>query len=190
MRLRQWRSSRWRAKTDHMDERIAQCGCGRLKVRVQGEPLFVAACHCDFCQKHTGSAFRVSSFFGEDQIVEITGDPNVYNGLEIDGVGLDGSDEYGTAFHFCGTCGSTVYWITDLMPGSLWHLSGELRRSRFPATDHGDLDRAPPPLGRPDPGRRRIRTLPVVDAVMATRRRTPHGHARSDAMKERGLRSP
>ena len=39
--------------------------------------------HCDFCQKHTGSAFRVSSFFGEDQISENTGDPNVYKGLEI-----------------------------------------------------------------------------------------------------------
>ena len=68
-------------------ERIAQCGCGRVQVRVGGEPRFVGACHCDFCQKQTGSAFRVSSFFGDDQILEITGDPNVYNGLEIDGVG-------------------------------------------------------------------------------------------------------
>ena len=98
-------------------ERIAQCGCGRLKVRVRGEPQVVAACHCDFCQKHTGSAFRVSSFFADDQIVEIKGDPKAYNGLEIDGVGLDGSDQYGTTFHFCGTCGSTVYWTTDLMTG-------------------------------------------------------------------------
>jgi hypothetical protein len=56
----------------HDGERIAQCGCGRLKVRVGGEPLVVARCHCDFCQEHTGSAFRVSSFFGEDQILEIT----------------------------------------------------------------------------------------------------------------------
>jgi hypothetical protein len=100
-------------------ERVAQCGCGRLKVRVRGEPSVVAACHCDFCRKQSGSAFRVSSFFGEDQILEITGDSNVYNGLEIDGVGLDGNDEYGTAYHFCGTCGSTVYWVTNLIPGFL-----------------------------------------------------------------------
>jgi len=98
-------------------ERIAQCGCGRVQVRVGGEPRFVGACHCDFCQKQTGSAFRVSSFFADDQVLEIMGEPNVYNGLEIDGVGIDGSDEYGTAYHFCGTCGSTVYWITDLLPG-------------------------------------------------------------------------
>jgi hypothetical protein len=99
------------------DERIAECGCGRVKVCVRGAPQVVAVCHCDFCQKHTGSAFRVSSFFRDDQILEITGDAKVYNGLEIDGVGLDGSEEYGTAFHFCGTCGSTVYWVTDLLPG-------------------------------------------------------------------------
>ena len=113
-------------------ERIAQCGCGRLKVRVRGEPQFVAVCHCDFCQKHTGSAFRLSSFFGEDQIVEITDDPKVYNGLEIDGVGLDSSDEHGTAYHFCGTCGSTVYWITDLMPGFLGVSVGSFVDPGFP----------------------------------------------------------
>ena len=103
----------------HDDERVAECGCGRLKVRVRGEPQFVAVCHCDFCQKQTGSAFRLSSFFADDQIVEIAGDPVVFNGLEIDGVGLDGSDEFGTTYHFCGTCGSTVYWRTDLMTGFL-----------------------------------------------------------------------
>ena len=94
-----------------MDERIAQCGCGRLKVRVRGEPLGVLRCHCDFCQKQTGSAFRLSSFFRDDQVLEITGQPNVYNGLEIDGVGPGGSVDNGVAYHFCGTCGSTVYWI-------------------------------------------------------------------------------
>ena len=74
------------------------------------------ACHCDFCQKHTGSAFRLSSFFGEDQIIEITGDSSTFNGLEIDGVGIAGSDEFGSTFYFCGTCGSTVYWLSDVVP--------------------------------------------------------------------------
>jgi hypothetical protein len=38
-----------------------------------GEPLGVARCHRDFCQTHTGSAFRVSSFFAEDQVLEEAG---------------------------------------------------------------------------------------------------------------------
>ena len=117
-----------------MDERIAQCGCGRLKVRVRGEPLSVATCHCDFCQKHTGSAFRVSSFFREDQVLEITGEPNVYNGLETDGVGIAGSDEIGVAYHFCGTCGSTVYWIWEPGPAGVYGIAvGGFVDPDFPA---------------------------------------------------------
>jgi hypothetical protein len=100
-----------------MGERIAQCGCGRLQVRVRGEPLFVAACHCDFCQKQTGSVVQVVAYFGDDQILEITGASNVYNGLEIDGVGIAGSDEIGASLHFCRTCGSTVYRLVNVMPG-------------------------------------------------------------------------
>jgi hypothetical protein len=100
-----------------MNERIAQCGCGRVKVRVTGEPLFVAACHCDFCQKQTGSVVQVMSYFRGDQVVEIIGEPRVYNGLEIDGVGLAGSDEHSISLHFCGTCGSTVYRVASQMPG-------------------------------------------------------------------------
>jgi hypothetical protein len=98
-------------------ERIAQCGCGRLKVRVSGAPLFVAACHCDFCQKQTGSVVQVISYFGDDQVLEITGEPNVYNGLEIDGVGIAGSDENSVSLYFCGTCGSTVYRLLGQLPG-------------------------------------------------------------------------
>jgi hypothetical protein len=113
-------------------ERIGQCGCGRLKVRVCGEPSIVAACHCDFCQKHTGSAFRVSSFFRDDQVLQITGDSNAYNGLEIDGVGLNGSDEHGTTFHFCRTCGSTVYWRNDMLPGFVGISVGSFVDPEFP----------------------------------------------------------
>ena len=100
-----------------MGERIAQCGCGRLKVRVSGEPLFVAACHCDFCQKLTGSVVQVVAYFGDDQVLEVTGEAKVYNGLEIDGVGIAGSAENSVSLHFCGTCGSTVYRFISQMPG-------------------------------------------------------------------------
>jgi hypothetical protein len=76
---------------------------------VQDEPLAVSICHCDFCQKRTGSVFQVGARFAEEQIVEITGETRVYNGLEIDGVGARGAD-IGIDYHFCTTCGSTVYW--------------------------------------------------------------------------------
>ena len=37
----------------------AEWACGRLHVSVESEPMMVAVCHCDFCQKRTGSVFQV-----------------------------------------------------------------------------------------------------------------------------------
>lgn len=57
-----------------MTTRTAQCGCGRAKITVANEPVLVGACHCDFCQKRTGSLFGVQAYFSEGQCVE-TGRP-------------------------------------------------------------------------------------------------------------------
>jgi hypothetical protein len=92
-----------------MTTRTARCGCGRVELTVEGEPTLVNTCHCDFCQKRSGSVFATNAHFAEDQVVAITGDTKIYNGLEIDGVGTAGSGP-GIDYHFCATCGSTVYW--------------------------------------------------------------------------------
>jgi hypothetical protein len=91
------------------DIRTAQCACGRVKVTVKGEPLLVLNCHCDFCQKRSGNVFIASAHFAEEQIVGITGQTTVYNGLIVDGVGAVGVPG-GIDYHFCWTCGSTLYW--------------------------------------------------------------------------------
>ena len=64
--------------------------------------------------------------------MEITGDSNTYNGLEIDGVGIAGSDEIGATFYFCGTCGSTVYWLSDVVPGAYGISVGSFVDPDFP----------------------------------------------------------
>jgi hypothetical protein len=46
----------------------------------------VVACHCDFCQRRTAGAYPVSAWFDRDQVIDISGETTVYNGLEIDGV--------------------------------------------------------------------------------------------------------
>ena len=93
-------------------ERRAQCACGRVTATVRGEPIWVYTCHCDFCQKRSGATGSVSASFESDQVLEITGDPTRYNGLETDGAGVA---EVGAAisYYFCSTCGSTVYFISD-----------------------------------------------------------------------------
>ena len=62
--------------------RAAECACGRVHITVEEEPLAVVTCHCEFCQKRTGSAFQVSAVFSEDANVAITGETKVYNGVE------------------------------------------------------------------------------------------------------------
>ena len=97
-------------------ERIAQCGCGRVKVRVRGEPHRIYACHCDFCQKRSGSTGAVSAWFASDQVLETTGDTKVFNGLETDRVGV-AERGFGVSYYFCSTCGSTVFFTTEVTPG-------------------------------------------------------------------------
>jgi hypothetical protein len=71
----------------------------------------IVVCHCEFCQKRTGSVFQVCENFTEDQAVEISGNTNICNGLELDGVGSALGD--GINYHFCATCGSTVFWTIE-----------------------------------------------------------------------------
>ena len=93
-----------------MTTRTAQCGCGRVQVILRDEPFHVCACHCDFCQKRTGSVFAVQAYFTREQCVDIVGETKVYNGLEVDGVASEAGPAQTPNYHFCTTCGSTVYW--------------------------------------------------------------------------------
>jgi hypothetical protein len=77
-------------------------------VHVESEPVVVSACHCDFCQKRTGSAFGIQAYFPDDGRITVVGETTRYNGLETDGVGaVTGVD---ASYYFCPTCGSTVFW--------------------------------------------------------------------------------
>jgi hypothetical protein len=94
--------------------RTAECACGRLRVTIEHEPAAVVTCHCDFCQRRTGSAFQVSAVFPDDGSIAITGESKIYNGLETNGVGTANGDD--VTYHFCPTCGSTVFWTFEGRP--------------------------------------------------------------------------
>jgi hypothetical protein len=47
------------------------CLCGAVRYRVVGEPLAAGVCHCNFCKRGTGSAFRAGAYF-DDAAITIT----------------------------------------------------------------------------------------------------------------------
>ena len=91
-----------------MTTRTARCACGRVEVTVEGEPVRVYVCHCDFCQRRSGSVFLASASFPEDRVISITGETQCYNGLEVDGVGAVGIPG-GINYRFCAVCASSLY---------------------------------------------------------------------------------
>ena len=90
-------------------EQAAQCSCGQLQITVKGEPKTVVACHCTQCQKRTGSAFGVSVYFSNEQVKAITGSSKIFE--QISDVGR------WVKRHFCETCGTTVHWQAEFLPG-------------------------------------------------------------------------
>lgn len=44
-----------------MTQMKGSCSCGKVQYELTAPPLFVHACHCRDCQRHTGSAFVVNA---------------------------------------------------------------------------------------------------------------------------------
>ncbi|WP_374581014.1 GFA family protein [Pseudoduganella sp.] len=84
-----------------MTDRIASCSCGQLTAEVKGDPQRVSICHCLACQRRTGSVFGQQARFPREN-VKVSGASTRYVRV---------GDEGGAAtFHFCPTCGATVYY--------------------------------------------------------------------------------
>lgn len=85
-------------------KRLATCSCGKLTALAAGDPITISVCHCSACRKRTGSAFGVAVFFDKEK-VECAGVSETYSRLGRSGKSI--------TFHFCPSCGSTVYWLPE-----------------------------------------------------------------------------
>jgi len=88
--------------------RTAACSCGQLKAHCDGEPVRISMCHCLECQKRTGSVFAVQARWPADRVT--------LEGRAQEYVRVGDSGGRGT-LRFCPTCGTTVYWTADGIPG-------------------------------------------------------------------------
>lgn len=77
-------------------------------VECVGDPVRASICHCLACQQRTGSAFGIQARFASDRLT-FSGNAQTWERV---------GDSGGRAtFRFCPTCGSTVYWTIDKVPG-------------------------------------------------------------------------
>lgn len=86
------------------------CLCGAVRYRVTGEPAVAGVCHCTFCKRGTGSAFRVVALFDAAAVQSIQGVTKVYE------YHSDESNRW-ARLEFCPTCGTTVTYTAEWIPG-------------------------------------------------------------------------
>lgn len=105
-------------------QKIAHCCCGAVRAEVSGEPIGIFACHCEECQRRTGSVFGVSAYY-PTSAVRISGETKVFV--------RDGQEGRKHRMQFCTNCGSTVFWDSDWQPGAIGIAVGAFFDPDFPA---------------------------------------------------------
>jgi hypothetical protein len=79
-----------------------RCQCGQITYELTGDLIATAVCHCDHCQRQSGSAFSVNLIVHESQMA-VSGDLSTF----------EDRGEHGDAVYvyrrFCGQCGTPIF---------------------------------------------------------------------------------
>ena len=108
--------------------RRATCSCGQLQLTIEGEPSRISMCHCLECQRRTGAVISNQARFRREQVT-FGGKATAWMRTAESGKAL--------TFHFCPTCGSTVYWEGEGFPGYVAVAIGNFADPNFPAPTIG-----------------------------------------------------
>ena len=93
------------------------CLCGAIRYRVTAPPIRVTFCHCNFCQKVTGTAYAVEPIFAETDFELTKGQPSTYDHVS------EGSGKTIT-LHFCETCASPIRYTFQRFDGMTGVMAG------------------------------------------------------------------
>ncbi|MBC7986137.1 MAG: GFA family protein [Sphingomonadaceae bacterium] len=107
-----------------MTTRRAACRCGRLTAECRGEPVRVSVCHCLACQARSGSAFAAQARWPAADIT-IAGEDRAWERIADSG--------RKATYHFCPTCGSTLWYEIEAFPGLIAVPIGAFGDPDFPA---------------------------------------------------------
>ncbi|MES2321895.1 MAG: GFA family protein [Pseudomonadota bacterium] len=107
-----------------MQTRLASCSCGQLTASVVGDPVRISICHCLACQRRTGSAFGEQARYPRENVA-VSGASTQYVRA--------GDEGPGARFHFCPTCGATVYYEPVALSGFIGIPVGAFADPGFPS---------------------------------------------------------
>lgn len=105
-------------------KRTAMCQCGELSVKCDGEISQIFMCHCEMCQRRTGSSYNLGAWFTAEN-VSAEGEEKIYKR----------TGELGTEWEmrFCPKCGTSVYWTLEaVFPGQIGVAVGCFADPGFP----------------------------------------------------------
>ncbi len=107
-----------------MTTRTAICSCGQLRVTCEGEPVRVSMCHCLECQRRTGSVFGAQARWPKERVA-FEGESTTWVRTADSGNTI--------SFHFCPSCGTTVWYRIDHIPDVVAVATGAFADPNFPA---------------------------------------------------------
>tara|TARA_B100000676_G_scaffold78300_1_gene78016 strand:+ start:1965 stop:2402 length:438 start_codon:yes stop_codon:yes gene_type:complete len=76
------------------------CVCGEVRFRTTADPDHVVVCHCEWCQRRTGTGFAVIAKFRHEDYELLSGDLTTYREVNEVGRWLD--------LAFCPRCGTNI----------------------------------------------------------------------------------
>ena len=100
-----------KTREEEMTKRTGACACGAVRYEVAGDPLLMHNCHCKGCQRLTGSAFKMGSYWPEDSVKIVSGSMTKYS--------READSGRTVTSQFCKICGTTVVTIAEAQPGRI-----------------------------------------------------------------------
>lgn len=88
------------------------CLCGEIRYAVEAEPEWVTICHCQFCQRATGSPYFVEPIFKKSDFNFLKGQPKIYRLIS------EGSGK-AIEVNFCATCGTNLMLSFERVPDNI-----------------------------------------------------------------------
>jgi len=93
------------------------CQCGAIQFQIEGDPKWIAHCHCSDCRRATGAA--VSTYVGAEKANAkfLVGTPSRY------------ASSKGVIRSFCGACGTPIAYQGERWPSEIHFFVGLFERA-------------------------------------------------------------